>query len=140
MRQELAGRGCVVDLQRRVLDPELLAEHVLEVAAPLVAVVVGLDDDVGGDRVKPDVTSQMCRSWTSTMPGWAASVRPIASGSTPGRRALEQHRRCVAQQPPARGDHQRGDDQRRDAVELGDAGEQDERRRTAPPRATRRGR
>ena len=32
---------------------------------------------------KPEVTSQTCRSWTSTTPGMAASAWPTACGSTP---------------------------------------------------------
>ena len=50
----------MVDLQRRVLDPELLPEHPLELAAPLVAVLPLANEHVRRERRKargdrPDV-------------------------------------------------------------------------------------
>ena len=51
---------------------------------------------------KPDVTSHTWRSWTSTTPGWAARSRPIASGSMPLGRGLEEHAPGLDQQRDAR--------------------------------------
>ena len=59
-------------------------------------------------------------------PGCAASAWPIASGSMPARRGLEQHARRLAEQRDAGADHQRGDEQRDDAVRALDAGDEDE--------------
>ena len=42
--------GLVVDLQRRVADAEALVQQRLQLAAAQVAVVVGGDDDVRGER------------------------------------------------------------------------------------------
>ena len=47
----------------------------------------------------PEVTSQMCRSWTSSTPGSAASARPISVGVEAGRRGLHEHARRLSQQP-----------------------------------------
>ena len=76
---------------------------------------------------KPEVTSQTCRSWTSTTPGHggqrvADRLRVDALG-----RALEQHAAGVAQQQPARAQHQRGDEQRGDGVGAIEAREEHDR-------------
>ena len=44
------GVAGVVDLERRVLDPELVVEQPLELAAPAVAVLAGPDEDVRRER------------------------------------------------------------------------------------------
>ena len=76
---------------------------------------------------KPDVTSQTCRSWTSTTRGATASAWPISSTSMPAGRGLQEERLDVAQQPERGVQHDRCDEQRGDAVGLAEAGEQDDR-------------
>jgi hypothetical protein len=43
----------VIDLQRRVLDPELLLQHLFECAAHGVAIGVRCDEDVGRQKTLP---------------------------------------------------------------------------------------
>ena len=83
--QRRLRRGLVVDLERRVAAmPKRSSEQLLELAAQLVAVVARAPTTTWADSAgNPEVTSQTCRSWTSTTPGWAASAWPIWSGSRP---------------------------------------------------------
>jgi hypothetical protein len=75
-------RGFVVDLQGRVVELKIV-ERPLDASSGLVAVAVGVDEDVRGEAGNPEVTSQTCRSWTSRTPWWPAIARPIFSGSRP---------------------------------------------------------
>src|ERR1700733_9709963 len=43
---DLERPGLMVDLERRVVDAELLLEQLMQIATKLVAVVAGADDDV----------------------------------------------------------------------------------------------
>ena len=43
----------MIDLQRRVLDPELVADELLELTPACVAVLVSPDEDVRRERGKP---------------------------------------------------------------------------------------
>ena len=66
--------------------------------------------------MKPEVTSQTCRSCTSLTPGMRRERVPDGVGIDPARRGLEQHARRLAEQAEARAHHQRGDEQRDHAV------------------------
>ena len=69
----------------------------------------------------PDVTSQTCRSCTSTT--WCCGRERAADllRVEVARGGLEQHAARVAQQPAARAEHQRGHHQRGDAVRASEA-------------------
>jgi len=74
-------RRLVVNLERRVVQAESLLDELLQHAAPVVAVVARPYDDVRRERGEAGGDLPDVRSWTSTTPGCAASVRPTSSGS-----------------------------------------------------------
>ena len=123
-RAELDRAGHVLDLERRVLEPEPLAQHRLQPAAHAVAVGARRDEHVRESTGKPLVSVQTCRSCTSRTSGTATIACATSSGSmSPGRR-LEEDARRLADQPERRPEHQRSDDQARDRVGAVPAGEQ----------------
>ena len=80
------------------LEAEALVEHLLQLAAQDVAVVVGRDEDVCRSAVKPLVTVQTWRSCASTTP-WCADDRAADGvGVDLLRRALQEDPRRLAQQ------------------------------------------
>ena len=74
---------------------------------------------------KPEVTSQMCRSWTSVTPASAGHPQADRLRVEPARRGLQEHAAGLAQQAVGGAQHQRGDEQGGDAVRALEAGEQD---------------
>ena len=110
-------RVLVVDLERRVGDPEAVARAAASSSRRMRwQSSPGATSTWAASAGKPEVTSQTWRSWTSTTPGGAASARPIALGVDARGGALEQHPARVAQQAPGGAQHQRGDEQRGDRV------------------------
>ena len=68
--------GGVLDLERRVVDPEALVQQRLELAPDPVAVLAARRRARGPrGRGSPELISQTCRSWTSVTPGVAAHRR-----------------------------------------------------------------
>ena len=113
--------GLVVDLQRRVVEPEALASSCSSSRRRAWQSSPGRTSTWAASAGKPDVTSQTCRSWTSTTPGCAGERVADRPRVDPARRALEQHAARLAQQAPGRAHHQHGDEQRGDRVGLAEA-------------------
>ena len=104
----------VVDLQRRVLDPEAVVQHDSSRSMrAAVAVVLDAPTSTCADSAgKPEVTSQTCRSWTSSLDAGARAI--IAEPAPPCRstrdalqellrpaRDLRRRRRAESSLPPA---------------------------------------
>src|SRR4051812_30030393 len=97
--------GRVVDLQGRVLDPELLVQDVLELAADAVAVLASADEHVRGEGGKAradlpdvevvDVGDALVR----------AQGRRDLVGRDALRRSLEEHASAAADERPAGPEH-----------------------------------
>ncbi len=113
LQQAILG---VVDLERRVVDPEALAEQLLELAPGGVAVGVALDEDMGRERREaradlPDV--QVVHLGDAGVLGHrVADLLDVELG----RGHLEQHPARGAQEPDRGAQHQRGDEERGDRV------------------------
>ena len=116
LQQAAVRLARVVDLERRVLDAEALAEHRGELAAARVAVVVGRHQHVRGERDEarghlPDVQVVDLDDAGSAGHRAADDLRVRAA-----RGRLEQHAAGVAHEAPAAPQHQRRDAQRGDPV------------------------
>ena len=119
----------VIDLQCRVLDPEAVVQHDLEVHARPVAVVVGAHEHVrrqrreaGGHLPHVQVVDLVDAVHADHR---GADQRHV---DVP-RRGLEEDPPGLAQQRPRRPQHHGGDEQRGDPVGAVPAGQQDRRRR-----------
>ncbi len=75
----------------------------------------------------PVVTSQTCRSWTSTTPASCTSASPIACGVEARGRGLHEDPARLAQQAVGGPEHQRRDQQRCDPVGAVEPPDQDQR-------------
>ena len=107
--------------------PKRVAEQRLQLAPARVAVLVGRDDDVGGDgreagRDLPDV--QVVDLDDARVRGERACRSRC--GSTPCGEASSSTREASRSRRQPERDHEPGDDERGDAVELADAGDDDE--------------
>src|SRR5579862_6488643 len=119
----------VVDLQRRVRDPPAFGEELREVAPGAVAVAVGLDEDVRGERGEargdlPDVEVVDLDDSRDGGEGLPDRLRVDAA-----RRRLEEHPGGGHEQAVGGAEHQPGDEQRGDRVGSLEAARQDHRRR-----------
>ena len=74
----------MVDLQRRVADAEALAQQLLQLAPAAVAVVVGRDDDVRGERreARRDLPDVQVVDLDDALAATASAI-PTSSGSMP---------------------------------------------------------
>ena len=116
----------LLDLERGVLDAEALAQQVGELAPVRLGVAAGADGHVGGQRrhARGDLPHvQVVHLHHVVLGGERA---PDLVGVEPARGRLEQHPARVAQQPPARAQHQRGHEQRGDAVGAAEVGGEDD--------------
>ena len=137
-----AATRLVVDLQRRVADPEALAQQRLQLAPAPVAVVVGRDDDVRGERreARRDLPDVQVVDLDDALAARRARGRP-RRGRCPRGAASSSTRAdaCSSDQPersisaatvsaasastcagPPDGDHDAGGDRRDRAVEVGE--------------------
>ena len=117
----------MIDLQGHVVDAEALAEDALEVPAHRVAVVAGPDEHVRGERgeARGDLPHvEVVDLDDSGLGGHRATDR---LGIHALGRRLEQDAPRIAQQAPAGAEHERRDEQRRDAVGAIEPGEDDHR-------------
>ena len=73
----------MVDLQRRVVDPEAVVQQPLELAAPGVAVVALGHEHVGGERREARRDLPDVQIVDLDDPAVCASARPTSSGSMP---------------------------------------------------------
>jgi hypothetical protein len=135
--EQLLG-ALVVDLERRVADAEALARHAWSSRRRAWQSSPGGTSTCAASAGKPEVTSQTCRSWTSTTPGWRPSARPIACGSIPSGAPSSSTRPESREQLQPDAQHQRRDQQRRDRSAAVEAETEDDRAGRAAP-ATRRG-
>ena len=119
----------MVDLQRRVLDPELGLEQALELAATAVAVLAGSHEDVRGERRK----ARRDRPHVEVVHLDDARRRgepPAERGSVdPPRRRLEEDRGRVAQDRPRAREDEESDEDAHERVGLDPARREDHDRR-----------
>src|SRR5581483_7756809 len=122
----LRALGHVVDLQRRVAEAEALLEQPAEPAPGRVAVAVRRDEDVGGKRGEPARHGPDVEIVHLDHLGVGGESARDRVGVDPGRRGLEEDPARLAQQGPARADHEGRDEERGDGVEPVPAGGENE--------------
>src|SRR5690348_1932213 len=123
---DLGPPGHVIDLQRRVTEPEALSQQLLETSPRAVAVGVGRDEDVRRERGKaardgPDVDVVHLDDVRV-----GGERRRDRVGIDAGGRSFEEDAARVADQRPARAQHERGDEEAGDRVEAAPARDEDE--------------
>ncbi len=119
----------MIDLQRRVRDPEALGDRALDVAAEAVAVLPPADQDVRGQRVEPRGDPPDVEVVDARHAGDLDDCAGNLVGVDARRRLLHQDRRRVAEDAPRARQDQHRDCDGDDRVDRVPAGEQDHERR-----------
>jgi len=108
----------MLDLQRRVFDREPLVDRVLDREPGGVAIVLGADEDVGGQGWKSRRDLPDVEVVDLDYPGDGRHRAPDCVGIDPARGGLEEDPAGLDEQRPGSPEHDRGNDQRCDPVRL----------------------